>query len=742
MRRLIGACASVLVVTGAQAQTRAPLHITASYSAPWTVPDAGYIGECKGTGPIGYTIEADIPSNGPYSWRGKVPATLTAPTAIDCTFDFAANDKLKGVKPVLSTRWAPSAITAVVEFNIDKLDDNQYYGHITVSVGGGSCKKTSYQYDDITGKQTVLEGVGENRIAVETSFPNGGERGEDIVIQPNDLVKGFNWTMKRLWAPSFCGSNYGNAETWWTVSMRWSPNEKPATVALKGCSDIVVGGSTNFTAVGSPAGGKYKFNVNKPDVVQSLQLGAATTLTATAPGSATLEVEYESPEGGKARNSEVINCMQVKDINHGAPVKMGLYDAKGRKTNAKVDVPIEVLPKENARRVIFRPSNGMALTASAATADVLTLTATAVGNVTVQGMTSCNVKTGPALSVEIVPCDDNVIAELKAKEKELRNRIDAAVREMTTITGDDEFERAAKEGPEHIKELAQKTIELIGKLAAKGAEEASQAAQFAKGIDKISDAMTIAEMADAELNGNMSATTQKALEMAADKITDMATDDWWGAIKAAKEAAQASAKLGQDLGTMKGAADRLAELEEVIHKVGKELEEVWRVQRLCKLPTPTPSAPSKQAAKSPPPTPKGSAPKQLDVKEVPNEPSKTTGPTKPTETKPTESNSFALLAGEINQCKALSVGTPLDAFAKQTEVTKDVVVKMFAARKLPEAERKARYAVLRAVMKDNPPARFAVFAKQVEAMNKTADKCGTVLQNSFEVKIEEIKTRY
>jgi hypothetical protein len=191
--------------------------------------------------------------------------------------------------------------------------------------------------------------------------------------------------------------------------------------ALTGCTDIVVGSRTTLTVTAARGGGSYRFSDNKPGVLSIATHGASATLTATAPGIVTVKAERTD----KARSpsaSEVVYSLEVKSINRDNPVQMGLYDAKGRPISHH-DVPVEVVPRGAARRVIYRPASNL-LTAVGDADSTLTLRASAPGRTTVQAMTTCGQATGPTLEVEVVPCTDEVRAELRAERDRLHKRRD------------------------------------------------------------------------------------------------------------------------------------------------------------------------------------------------------------------------------------------------------------------------------------------------------------------------------
>lgn len=787
-------------------QAQEPIHVTVSFKGTWSTADADHWDDCKGKAPLTIQFDGDIAPSytadwnaQKRTWEGTGQASFSAPTRVDCTFDYAANAALQGVKPTMSTAFIPAPIKATAHVSIDLSEadpDNQFF--FTLEIEPGTCKAFWWRYDDITGRGEKLPMDADARIVLEVQ-PGTGELESDPKFTANDLRAGFTQKIKIPQSSvRFCGSVYGsNVDEGlgeWTALLSYAPNASKAKVALTGCTDVVVGQAANLRASGTPAGGKFNFKAQDPSVVEVMPLGSSATINGASPGVTHVDVDYTAPTGDKATASEVVHCVKVESINEGKPVKVGMYDEKGNRLEAKHDVPVSVLPREAARRVIFKPGDAAALTAASDAGTILTLTALKPAKTQVQPLTSCGAVAGPALAVDIVPCTDDVIEKVRTEEKNIRTRIGNVIKEMSQITGDDEFERAAREGPAHIKELAQKTIELLGKLALKSKGSMSQRMRnliddpyvsskyvAAKGIDQISDAATLGEMYESVFNDNEAAAELKAGEMARDKIADLITHDAWGIAKTAYEAAQASAALGQDLGTMKGAADRLAELESQLDQLIKERDRVWHVlYDLCQAKrakeddssaSKPKTPPSKTApAKKPPLTASG---KPLDVKDVPAE---KPAPTTKTETKTPppankaapvatglyteaaekqcngwtpvlhkESNVFGTMAQGLGQLKSNVdeyTTSTLNPLVEQVKTTQAIFNGLLAAGKLPKGERAAALADLRKAAAANPSSKFVAFAESIEKTQAGLDPCAPVLQNSFEVKIEDIKTKY
>lgn len=369
------------------------------------------------------------------------------------------------------------------------------------------------------------------------------------------------------------------------------PEKEKVSVALHGaCEGLAVGEAINVTATGTPAGGSFRFWAEPGDAVEVMPLAAAAMVRAVAPGSETLYVEYTAPDGTKAKASRPLTCVRVATLNGGAPLRIGLHDVDGRRVDGVRTVSVEAEPGPAALE--YRAADA-AILGLAPTSAVLQVQGVRVGRTTVQAYTSCGQPVGAPLDVEVVPCDDEVVAELRRRERMLRGRLDSNRRQQTEVTGDDEFERASREGPKDIANFARKVAELTLAIGGMKAKPTSDVAQF-------SDAYSWYTAAEDAVNGNYagSALTSYITSMKNANAKALA-----GAMKTAYEAAEAARKLAQDLGTAKGAADRLDELERQERETQAELENVWRVlNQVCKRePSGEPHPPSDEVKAEQPP---------------------------------------------------------------------------------------------------------------------------------------------
>jgi hypothetical protein len=392
----------------------------------------------------------------------------------------------------------------------------------------------------------------------------------------------------------------------WTdgiITLRYKAAPRPV-LTLAGCADVAVGGSGTVTATAKPAGGKFRFWTDDAErVVEVAPLGASASLTGLAPGRGTLHVEYTAPDGQTVTESKSLSCARVVSLNGGSPVvQIGWYDAQGKKLTATRDIPVVVEPQGEAGLLNFIPASP--LISAVGIDDQLRLQGLQLGRTTLQGQTQCGQKTGPVLTVEVVPCDNEVIAELRRQHQQASSRLANNRKQQTEITADEEFDRAAREGAKHIGELAEKTQELV--IATAGAGKGAPAA-----VKELSAAMDRLSVAKDLLTGNYGSAQLQTLIIAADIAIA-------GVVKTGMEAADLAAKVGQDLGTMVGAANQLESLQEQEKKTQSEVAELERrLFQLCRAPrsgqgTKEPSAEPSKPGESPPPRseqpPKGKEP--------------------------------------------------------------------------------------------------------------------------------------
>ncbi|KAF1687548.1 hypothetical protein B1992_02465 [Pseudoxanthomonas broegbernensis] len=560
--------------------------------------------------------------------------------------------------------------------------------------------------------------------------------------------------------------------------------------ALSGCTDIVVGHRTTLTAT---AGGTYRFTASRPGVLDVATRGNSATLTAIAPGIAT--VKAERTDKGRATSSEVVYSLQVKSINDGQPVQVGLYDARGRRI-VRAEVPVDVRPGGAARRVVYRSDAGV-LTAVGDAGGALTLRPHAPGATQVQAMSACGAPTGAPLQVEVVPCTAGVLADLRTEERRLLQRRDNVLAAIAEVLNDPEFERALRDFEGNATELAFKLAELAIALAAPG-ERFKEAHTL---LEYTADVRNLRAYVSAVLGaGGDAAGQQKVAEVAVGASMDAAAkvagarakargkSSWAGPLNTLLQLAYATMKSARDVGTSVGAAERLKELGIQLDGVVRELEGVWRRMELCKdrrdpqdrrpgpehPPAAPPSSWSSQPGPRPVPPP-GAPPKQAKVVEVadndaPAGADTDAGPESPVGPPGSPASAaamaslmfekqcpgwvpvaqkqagvFATLAGNMVALGGAYGEPQAQALAPVIERMEGVVqaLALFAEANAQTGD--AREAGLRQageLLARHDPDQLAAHAPALYARSVQTQACAGLLRDSFEVKIEELRTRY
>jgi len=562
--------------------------------------------------------------------------------------------------------------------------------------------------------------------------------------------------------------------------------------ALAGCTDIVVSQRSTLTA--STTGGSYRFTASKPGVLDITTRGNSAALAAIAPGIVT--VKAERTDRGGATSSEVVYSLQVRSINQGQPVQVGMYDARGRRI-VRAEVPVDVQPAGAARRVVYSSDAGV-LTAVGDAGTALTLRPHAPGTTRVQAMSACGEPTGAPLMVQVVPCTTEVLAELRVEERKLLQRRDNILAAIAAVLNDPEFERALRDFEGNATDLAYKLAELAIALAAPG--EQFKAAH--KMLSNTADVRSLRayvttilaaggdpdgqrKMAEVALGGSMDA----AAKLAGAKAAARGATSRAGPLNALLQLAYATMKSAQDVGTSVGAAERLKELGIQLDGVVLELEDVWRRMELCKdrraaqgqhpqpghPPAEARSAPAAQSGPRPAPLPQGAPPKQAKVVEVadndaPRDADSDVEPEPPVAPPRSPAGAAAMAALMFEkQCPGWE-----PVADRQTDVFTTLASNMMVlgeaygdpqARDLaPLIERLEGVVQALDLVTDadaqggeagaagrrqagelltrHDPGHLPEHAPALHVRSTQAQACAGLLRNSFEVKIEELRTRY
>ncbi len=369
-----------------------------------------------------------------------------------------------------------------------------------------------------------------------------------------------------------------------------APDEpKKPDVTLTGCTELGVDQQGTATAMGQPAGGSYRFWVDPSSTLGVQAQGATANLNGTTPGRATLHVEYSALDGKTAQASQPATCLRVDSINGGQPVpKIGLFDVLGKRTAATRSVPVSVQPSGAGDLLVFKPADAAVLSA-VGEGDSVLLQGVRVGKTTIQATTKCGGVTGPIATVEVVRCDDEVLAKLKEEQRIVEENLKQALAEDGRIRNSKEFQET--DIGESTADLLIKTGGLIiGTLAGgKGA---------AKGVETAADIYGYGSNLRDALKGD----TESVVTSAVQTLAQAAKAAALSAILDAREAYQAADKFGKDLGALEAAAERLEATRRWIDHWSRLQEDVVRRQKICRTggEEPPPQEPEPSTKKDPP----------------------------------------------------------------------------------------------------------------------------------------------
>lgn len=368
------------------------------------------------------------------------------------------------------------------------------------------------------------------------------------------------------------GPVYSSSET--TVEITVEPykeSDKPE-VTLLGCSELEVGGQSMLAAMGKPVGGTFRFWAEPSSMMTVETDGSSANLTGAAAAKGTLFVEYTTPDGKTAQSSQTASCVKVESYNSGQAIpQIALYDIDGKKLSGIKTVPVDAQPANAAELVKFVPADPGVLTAVGVGSEV-TLQAVRVGTTTLQAKTNCGEDTGPAVTVEVVNCDDETIATLERMMKAAQDGQKGAYQAIERIVGTKEFEELDSKIAESTGNLAIKTTGLIiGTLA--GGTTAGAGVETAAGIyGKASNVMDI-------LKGGAALSQVSNLSQL---IVELGGSAMQQAIAGSIETLQAAKEFGETLGKMIGANRELQSAIKEADHWNKVIQDIVSRQKLCR----------------------------------------------------------------------------------------------------------------------------------------------------------------
>jgi hypothetical protein len=390
---------------------------------------------------------------------------------------------------------------------------------------------------------------------------------------------------------------YTNETSIEVIIVPYKESEKP-TVILAGCTYPAVGEQSNITATAKPEGGSYRFWSEPNDILTVTSDGSSSaTITGLTPGKGLLLLEYTTPDGKTAQTSMEASCVSIESYNGGAAIpQIALFDIDGKKKSDILTVPVKGQPENAAELVRFEPANPGVLSAEGAGSEV-TLQGIKIGKTTLQAKTKCGATTGPIVEVEVVNCDDETIARLEKMKKAAIENLVAATKDLQSMAGSKEFEKARDE-------LVSSYVELLAKVGltiVSSGKTTGVVTKVVDGKEVISKAIPLAaEIADKgsalseiigssnmeELGGNVAKPTSgEAFERIVKlKFGDAAKELYGkslGAITGLVEVGQAADKFYDNVGQLVHHEEVLEKFMKIMEKAERDLEYIKSRQNIC-----------------------------------------------------------------------------------------------------------------------------------------------------------------
>ena len=368
------------------------------------------------------------------------------------------------------------------------------------------------------------------------------------------------------------------------VKMEVPLNNNPE-VTIDGCSELGVGEQGQVTAHGKPEGGTYRFWVEPAGMLSVSSGGASATLRGSSSGRGTLYVEYKSTEGKTAQATKTAACVKLESYNGGEAIpQIALYDIDGKRLSGIKEIPVSVNPSDASDLLTYVPADQGVLTALNV-GEKVDLQGVREGKTTLQAQTSCGGKTGPAVLVEVVNCDDETKAKLEEMMRVAKEGQKEAYEEIERILDSEEFKEAADNIKKSTMELAEKTaLTIVSSGENEGAvETAVKIAEAGATIKDLVTSHTSEDLNFNELTAMMKATGANLLK----------------AIAGNMELIKASKEFGKHLGTLIGTDIEMQNAMSVADQANKRVLEVGRLQKICKSSTEKSTDQKEQTTKQP-----------------------------------------------------------------------------------------------------------------------------------------------
>jgi hypothetical protein len=406
------------------------------------------------------------------------------------------------------------------------------------------------------------------------------------------------------------------------VRVRFKVGADDPEIDFDACLNLARGEVRTVSAKGTPAGGTYRFAANPGSLMRVNHAGPTASqaeVTAASPGRGEFTATYarRGKQADKTVPASVVDLFALEA--GGDEIELGLMDTEGRPIDKPLRVPFRSDPPAAGDLLVFKADNPKPLSVATDLNDV-TIQAVAPGTAVVRAETLCGTRLGPSLKVRVVRCDKKTREELERKKSSLKERTQSILRQVADILTDDEFNRVEKEIKDDTINLWIKTSESIagtlslaqaqrvkglqaayknGNATQAMVDEAIDLMEYTPAIEAATKAydyydtsIDILDGVEAGINlKNENINRAEAYDgLAKGALAALAfvAPDAVGLGKSYGEAAMAAEKMGQNLGTMLGAADRLADLDVQHANILWEAERVGRFLKRCDAKTDQP----------------------------------------------------------------------------------------------------------------------------------------------------------
>jgi hypothetical protein len=366
-------------------------------------------------------------------------------------------------------------------------------------------------------------------------------------------------------APFACGHD-GDYRVEGTLTLSYKQDTDKPKVEIAGCAHLVLGGSDQLTATGTPSGGRYRWTSETPSVLSVSGTESSTDVKAGEPGHATVRVEYEARNGKKTEATLAGSVVTLTSVNGGAAIPtLYLYDAYGN-PRPPTEVPTVQDPPDGDLLNFEVADPGVATVMNMGSS--LLLQGVREGTTTAQAQTKCGEKTGPVITLTVARCDPEMIAKLHKRYDEIRKKRDeSASRVNKAITS---------------KEYIESSDAIRGDVIDVGLQVIDIAAAGASGLSSATKAVHIA---DKVIAGGVAGwdVSRSEVEETLIKTAVIVTIPLGGASLVSNyEKVHAVAKLVEHTGVLLDAAETIEREQPIQDGYSKELDQIDKLIEKCK----------------------------------------------------------------------------------------------------------------------------------------------------------------